>query len=232
MGCHAPARLVQWRCVGAGPATRSKDQDGVGGGANLAVRGGAGARLLLLFAHSFAEGEAERGGGGLGLDTPCPPSVTPRAMGAGEKNGTQTGEERARGAGKGPWGASPWSHPSAGDAPPSAAPGVGSRRTWGWGVVRGAHSEVAGGKSKVLLLRDPGSACPLPLRRTGVFTEALQFGVGGRSPRVRLLPRKSTSAPWTLTMACEPRFVLRFGGEGLDGHGFWERGCLQGDSRG
>lgn len=50
---------------------------------------GAGARLLLLFAHSFAEGEA-----GVGLDwTPLAPLGTPWAMGAGEKNGTRTGEE-------------------------------------------------------------------------------------------------------------------------------------------
>lgn len=46
-----------------------------------------------------------------------------------------------------------------------------------------------------------------------MFTEALQFGGRGRrSPRVRLLPRKSISAPWTPTMACEPRFVLGWGG--------------------
>lgn len=49
--------------------------------------GEAGARLLL-FAHSFAEGEA-----GVGLDsTPLAPLGTPWAMGAGEKNGTRTGE--------------------------------------------------------------------------------------------------------------------------------------------
>ena len=48
-----------------------------------------------------------------------------------------------------------------------------------------------------------------------MFTEALQFGGRGRrSPRVRLLPRKSISAPWTPTMACEPRFVLGWGGRG------------------
>lgn len=57
--------------------------------ANPAEREGAGARLLLLFAHSFAEGEA-----GVGLDwTPLAPLGTPWAMGAGEKNGTRTGEE-------------------------------------------------------------------------------------------------------------------------------------------
>lgn len=54
---------------------------------------GAGARLLLLFAHSFAEGEA-----GVGLDwTPLAPLGTPWAMGAGEKNGTRTGEEEGEG---------------------------------------------------------------------------------------------------------------------------------------
>lgn len=78
--------------------------------ANPAERGGAEARLLLLFAHSFAEGEA-----GVGLDwTPLAPLGTPWAMGAGEKNGIQTGEAEGR---EGSIGASTWSHPRAGDAP-------------------------------------------------------------------------------------------------------------------
>lgn len=47
----------------------------------------------MLFAHSFAEGEA-----GVGLDwTPLAPLGTPWAMGAGEKNGTRSGEEEGEG---------------------------------------------------------------------------------------------------------------------------------------
>lgn len=73
-------------------------------------KGEGGGEALLLFAHSFAEGEA-----GVGLDwTPLAPLGTPWAMGAGEKNGTRTGEEEGEG---GSLGASPWSHPSARDAP-------------------------------------------------------------------------------------------------------------------
>lgn len=47
----------------------------------------------MLFAHSFAEGEE-----GVGLDwTPLAPLGTPWAMGAGEKNGIQTGEDEGEG---------------------------------------------------------------------------------------------------------------------------------------
>lgn len=69
---------------------RSRDWDQGGYRRQILRKGGgeAGARLLLLFAHSFAEGEA-----GVGLDwTPLAPLDTPWAMGAGEKNGTRTGE--------------------------------------------------------------------------------------------------------------------------------------------
>lgn len=41
--------------------------------------------------------------------------------------------------------------------------------------------------------QDP--ACSPPPAEDGVFTEALQFGVGGRSPRVRLLPKKNPFLP-------------------------------------
>ena len=108
-------------------------------------------------------------------------------------------------------GASTWSHPSARDAT-KCCPWA--RLDLGWGLMRGGHSEVAGGKTKVLM-RDPGSRLlPSPCEGRGCSRKRFSLGVGGRSPRVRLLPRKSISAPWTPIMACEPRFVLGLGGKG------------------
>lgn len=172
----------------------------------------------MLSAHSFAEGEA-----GVGLDwTPLAPLGIPLGRWVLVKRmESGLGRKKVR---EGSIGASTWSHPSARDAT-KCCPWA--RLDPGWGVMRGGHSEVAGGKTKVLM-RDPGSRLlPSPCGGRGCSRKRFSLGVGGRSPRVRLLPRKSISAPWTPIMACEPRFVLGLGGKGWM-HMAFGRGCLQG----
>lgn len=88
-----PSCAVEVSREGAAMRSRNWNGEATDGKSCGKGRAGAGARLLLLFAHSFAEGEA-----GVGLDwTPLAPLGTPWAMGAGEKNGTRTGEEEGEG---------------------------------------------------------------------------------------------------------------------------------------
>lgn len=203
-GGHAPPELCSSGClVGGQPRGLGAGTGEATDSANPAERAGAGARLLLLFAHSFAEGEA-----GVGLDwTPLAPLGTPWAMGAGEKNGIQTGWG---GGGEGGACGGIYLVPPKCRRCPRAAP-----RPRGLGRARCAgHSEVAGGNTQVLW-RDPGPRLlPSPCGGRGCSRKRFSLGAGGRSPRVRLLPGKSISAPRTPTMACEPRFVLGLGGKG------------------
>lgn len=185
---------------------RSRSWDG--GGYRLCEscgKGRGGGEASIAFCSQFC---GRRGGGGLGLDTPCPPLVPLGRWVLVKRMESGPGRKKVR---KRSLGASTWSHPSARDAP-KCCPWA--RLDLGWGMMRGGHSEVAGGKTKVLM-RDPGSRLlPSPCGGRGCSRKRFSLGVGGRSPRVRLLPRKSISAPWTPTMACEPRFVLGLGGKG------------------
>lgn len=185
-GAHAPAQVVLCGAWWEGTARRSGDWDGGGYRLQILRKGGrgAGARLLLLFAHSFAEGEA-----GVGLDwTPLAPLSTPWAMGAGEKNGTRTGEGGEGRAYRGIYLVPPKCQRCLpGLHLRGARPGLGQERG------AGGHSEVAGGKTKVLM-RDPASSPP-PAEDEGVHGSASMLGYGGRSPGVRLLPRKIHFCP-------------------------------------
>lgn len=149
-----------------GTAIRSRDWVGQATDCKSCGKGsGAGARLLLLFAHSFAEGEA-----GVGLDwTPLAPLGTPWAMGAGEKNGTRTGEEGEGRVYRGIY-----------LVPPKCQRCLQvlhlrwAQLDLGQEHGAGGHSEVAGGKTKVLM-GDPAYSPP-PVEDGGVHGSASILG--------------------------------------------------------
>lgn len=142
----------------------------------------------MLFAHSFAEGEA-----GVGLDwTPLAPLGTPWAMGAGEKNGTRTGEEEGKGRVYEGISLVP---PKCLRCPQSAAPCDGPDWTWGWGMVRGGHSEVAGGKTKVLRGTQDPACSPPPAEDRAVHGSALVWGRGAGVPESAYCQENPCSPP-------------------------------------
>lgn len=92
-------------------------------------------------------------------------------------------------------------------------------------MVRGGHSEVAGGNTKVLM-RDLGSRLlPSPCGGRGCSRKRFSLGWRAGVPESAYCQENPfPPPPRPLTMACEPHFVLGLGEEGLDGHGFWEGG--------
>lgn len=119
--------------------------------------------------------------------TPLAPLGTPWAMGAGEKNGTRTGKEGEGRVYRGIY-----------LVPPKCQRCL-QELHLRWAQLdlgqehgAGGHSEVAGGKTKVLM-RDP--PIPLPLWRTGVFTEALQFWGRGPESQSPLIAKKIHFCP-------------------------------------
>lgn len=197
---------------------RSRSWDGVGYRLQILRKGAGRGRGFYCFLLTVLR-KARRGWAWTGH--PLPPLVPLGRWVLVKRMESGLGRKKVR---EGSIGASTWSHPSARDAT-KCCPWA--RLDPGWGVMRGGHSEVAGGKTKVLM-RDPGSRLlPSPCGGRGCSRKRFSLGVGGRSPRVRLLPRKSISAPWTPIMACEPRFVLGLGGKGWM-HMAFGRGCLQG----
>lgn len=95
-------------------------------------------------------------------------------------------------------------------------------------MVRGGHSEVAGGKTKVLT-RDPGSRL-LPSPCGGLVCSRKRFSLGwGAGVPESAYCQENPFLPPGPTMACEPRFVLGLEGKGWMNMAFG-RGCLRGGS--